>query len=1086
MQIMSTMMQRSRSQKLKGPGSLTFVRSHSILERPKRGSEKSDADLARNAFAKWRRSSTSRKSLPTTPTTAMSEAPTMEKAFGGEQDGAQDTVSASIAFINRSDSIKVYNNLKNYCAKHGCTLNILPYEKLREEDPEIAVLMLKADLLIVDFGVKGDGALFLSGFIAKRKHGLNFLLFDPDNYYNLLRAEAAIQCAETLRYKKKKKQIIIMSSDGEEKDFGDYLSETISKNVKGRVDRTKDTGFTKALDAARSLKRNKIKELEQLIIQEQLKGVGNLTDETEERLNMVLQMYRQTESYEEMLRLINVLEKNFPTAKSFKYYKTIALAEQEKETSRERLHQSMVLAQKLVEEDDTSMRSRIILAWIYTKIVIVEFEELGSLPGYKSQASEEDDPEYIEIQTEESGSDVPRTSSGEDVILKKLSEHSVVEQREKHLSEFEKHVLKGIECLEEVYKMESMDAEAPPTLAGGLLATLRFCYLMALEERMVSGKQDDQVESLKAKEQKTLLELQVLIAEMNVKVGNTETLLDGNEPFVHQFWDAACFFEINLVGAYVSGPDQYLYVNQAAESLHELWSCDWQLRDCVKTLQLIMQVQTRREMLSPIYQPPVRDNDKTDEKNRRDFNFWCQYFSAIMDCVDGSSRRFPALLVQEDELSDGSSSLIACHVSIEEEVTDSAGEDSTQRHQDRTSLTRSDRSRVSRTNKRKGIKGRPTTKFFKEKASNYFIQIVHAFDNTRYAIPLKAGLLFMSNHDVPNQHRQQTMDCRRMILSVIRRDGEGESTQVCTLLFCSPLIRKAFSDLCARCGYKTQMSKFENVDTKTNKDWSFVNGPDGKRIMLGKGSFARVFQGTMGRSQIAIKELINYDVPSIVTSFKSEIRTLSQLHHKNIIKIFGWDEAPGTGAPCILLDLVPGGSLKDLLEIYGTIWIEGQPESESVIAWYAIQLCRAVDYLHGKQIMSRDIKDENCLVNKFDGTVVLIDFGTNKEINSLQPVSSTFVGTPTNMSQNRINQEGYGLEEDIYSVGCVVRQLVTETPIVSQDLSLSEYMKLKSKAQDNVTEDDWPTDTKKFIEACMAPVILILQIALYISYKKFI
>lgn len=49
------------------------------------------------------------------------------------------------------------------------------------------------------------------------------------------------------------------SSDGEEKDFGDYLSETISKNVKGRVDRTKDTGFTKALDAARSLKRNKVK-----------------------------------------------------------------------------------------------------------------------------------------------------------------------------------------------------------------------------------------------------------------------------------------------------------------------------------------------------------------------------------------------------------------------------------------------------------------------------------------------------------------------------------------------------------------------------------------------------------------------------------------------------------------------------------------------------------------------------------------------------------------------------------------------------------------------------------------------------------
>ena len=106
------------------------------------------------------------------------------------------------------------------------------------------------------------------------------------------------------------------------------------------------------------------------------------------------------------------------------------------------------------------------------------------------------------------------------------------------------------------------------------------------------------------------------------------------------------------------------------------------------------------------------------------------------------------------------------------------------------------------------------------------------------------------------------------------------------------------------------------------------------------------------------------------------------------------------------------------------------PFAERVVAVYTRQILEGLAYLHRNQIMHRDIKGANILVDN-TGVVKLADFGASRQLADLVTMESGFKsmkGTPYWMAPEVIKQTGHGRQADIWSVACTAVEMITAKP----------------------------------------------------------
>ncbi|CRG87108.1 mitogen-activated protein kinase kinase kinase [Talaromyces islandicus] len=223
---------------------------------------------------------------------------------------------------------------------------------------------------------------------------------------------------------------------------------------------------------------------------------------------------------------------------------------------------------------------------------------------------------------------------------------------------------------------------------------------------------------------------------------------------------------------------------------------------------------------------------------------------------------------------------------------------------------------------------------------------------------------------------------------------------------------------------------FLTGDNFASKNWM-------KGSLIGEGSFGSVFLAlhAITGELMAVKQV---ELPSatkgtefdkrknnMVSALKHEIELLQGMHHPNIVRYLG--TSADDHNLNIFLEYVPGGSIAEMLKQYHNF-------QEPLIRNFVRQILAGLSYLHSRDIIHRDIKGANILVDN-KGGIKISDFGISKRVEASAMLGSSAVngrghlhrpslqGSVYWMAPEVVRQTAHTKKADIWSLGCLVVEM---------------------------------------------------------------
>lgn len=159
--------------------------------------------------------------------------------------------------------------------------------------------------------------------------------------------------------------------------------------------------------------------------------------------------------------------------------------------------------------------------------------------------------------------------------------------------------------------------------------------------------------------------------------------------------------------------------------------------------------------------------------------------------------------------------------------------------------------------------------------------------------------------------------------------------------------------------------------------------------------------------------------------FKREAQILCKLRHPNIVSVhrFGIDQRFG---PYLIMDLIDGVPLSKIIKEQGALPLE---KASKLLT----QICDGMSAAHSLGIVHRDIKPSNVMVRGSgeNQQAIIIDFGTGKFLQgNAQKLTQTaaVMGTPLYMAPEQCLSEQVDKRTDVYSMGCLIYEVLTGKP----------------------------------------------------------
>jgi len=213
------------------------------------------------------------------------------------------------------------------------------------------------------------------------------------------------------------------------------------------------------------------------------------------------------------------------------------------------------------------------------------------------------------------------------------------------------------------------------------------------------------------------------------------------------------------------------------------------------------------------------------------------------------------------------------------------------------------------------------------------------------------------------------------------------------------------------------------------------------RATVGTGTFGRVrvvkIKGAKDRTPLALKIMKKSEVIRLkqVEHIKAETSILSMIEHPFIVNLLAtfMDDT----RLFLILEFINGGELFSYLRKEGRL-----PDADS--RFYSGEIVLAFAYLHGKNIIYRDLKPENLLID-CDGHIKVTDFGFAKVV---EDRTWTLCGTPEYLAPEIIQSKGHGKAVDWWALGILIFEMLAGYPPFYDENPFGIYQKVLANKVD--------------------------------------